>query len=68
MDDVSGDVREPVVASAMLIRQLGVVNSQLIQDRGVEVMHVAAVLRDFKAIVVRLAIGDAALDTAACHP
>ena len=71
-DDVvqhrSRHVRQPEVAAAVLIGQLGVIDAHQVQDRGVQVVHVHRLLDRLEPEVVGRAVGDAALHAAAGEP
>src|SRR3954452_24846798 len=51
-----------------LVGELRVVESEQVQHRRVQVMHVYLVLRDIEAKLIGLAENDTALESAACHP
>src|SRR5262245_34540621 len=46
---VTGNIGEPVVPARVTERELGVVEAQGVEDCGVEIMHVAFVLRNLEA-------------------
>src|SRR5205814_230381 len=43
-------------------------DAQLVQDRGLQIVNVDAVLRHRVAVIVRLPVDRASLETAACNP
>lgn len=61
-------VREPVVAAAVAIRQLRVIEPKLVQDGGVEIVHVDFVLGDGRTDLVGRAVGEAAFHARAGEP
>ena len=61
-------VGQPVVPSLVPERQLGVVDAQAMQDRGVQVMDVDGIAGDVVAEVVGRAVSDAGLDASAAQP
>src|SRR5438132_12518523 len=67
-DYVSVDVREAIVAAAVEVGHLLVVNAQKVQDGGVEVVHVDPVLDGVPAEIVRRAVDHAALHAASGEP
>ena len=67
-DHLAVHVGQPVVPALVLERQLGVVDPQAMQDRGVQVMDVDGVASDVVAEVVGRAVSDAGLDAAAAQP
>ena len=52
----------------MLHAKARVVNAQLVQDRRIQITDVHGVVRNVVAEVIRLAVGDATLYAATCHP
>src|SRR5689334_513253 len=62
------DVGQPEWASLELVGEFCVVESEQVQHRRVQVMHVYFVLRDIEAKLIGLAENDTALESAACHP
>ncbi len=68
MDDVAFDVGEAVVASAVAVGQVFVVEAEEVEEGGVEVVDVDGVLDGLVAVVVGAAEGEAGLGTAAGHP
>src|SRR5205085_2258707 len=67
-DRVTLHIRETEVAALVFICQPGVIHSQTVQYRGVEIVHIHWVFYDVVAVVVGLTVGDAGLDPTACHP
>src|SRR5215510_13544803 len=68
MRNVTVHVSQPKVAAAIEVREPRVVDSQQMQDRGVQIVDVHPVFDRIVANLVRAAISDATLHTAACHP
>ena len=68
LDDFAVDVGEAEVTALILERQSFVVDAQQVQQRGVEVVHVDALLDDVVAVVVRAPHDGTALGAAAGHP
>lgn len=62
------DVSEAVVAALELEGEFGVVQTEAMEDGGVEVMDVDGVLGDVVTEVIGGAEGEAGLDAAAGHP
>src|SRR5258706_16402598 len=56
------------MAALVQERQARVLDSQAMENGGLQVVHMDRVFRDVVAIVVRFAESHARLDTAACHP
>lgn len=52
----------------ILVGEPLVVDSEKVQHRRVEVVHVNATIDDIVTILIRLAVGVAGFDAAACHP
>ena len=67
LDDISGDIGESEVAAGVAVGELFVVESEEVQDGGVEVVDMHAVVNGTKAEFVRFAPCHAATDTAACE-
>ena len=61
-------VGQPEVAAGVAVGELRVIETEQVQNRGVEVVHVNAISRDRGALLVGLAVGDASLGAAAGHP
>ena len=62
------DVGQAEISALETIGQLGVVEAEQVQDRGVQVVHVNEVLYDVEAEIVGCPDGDAGFDTAAGQP
>src|SRR6185312_7819947 len=67
-DNVSGDVGQTEIAALETVRELGVIETEAIENRRVEVMDVDLVLDDVEAEVVAFADRNAGLDAAPRHP
>ena len=65
LDHFAVDIREAVIAALEAVGQLLMIEAEAVQDGGVLVVDVHGVLRDVVGIIVRLAVGHAAADTAA---
>src|SRR5438876_5309106 len=61
-------IRQPEIPPLEPIRQPRMVDPQAVQNRRVEIMHVHRVLHDVVAVIIRLAVADPRLDSAAGHP
>ena len=68
LDDLAVDVGEPVVAALVTICQLLVIDAQLMQDGGLQVVDMDGILGDIDAVIVGLAVAHAATDPSASHP
>ena len=68
MHNFAVDVCEPIVAALMTEGEAFVVDAELVQDGGLQVVDVHRFLGDVDAVVIRLAVGDAAAHTAAGQP
>ena len=67
-DDLSGHVGEAEIPALEFVGEFFVIDAHLVQDRGLEIMHVDAFVGQVVAEVVGLADADAGLDAAAGHP
>jgi hypothetical protein len=67
-NDFSVDVGQAVVAALEFVGELMMVDSQAVQDCGVEVVDVDRVADDIVAVVVGFAVGDSATDASSGHP
>src|SRR5207249_6457636 len=61
-------VGEPMVAALELKRQPGVVDSQAVQNGGVQVMHVDGIADDVVTIIIGFSMGNARLDASSSNP
>src|SRR2546423_11762136 len=61
-------VGEPEVAALVLERQLRVIDSEALEDGGLQVVDVNGVFGDVIAIIIGLALADAGFDAAAREP
>src|SRR5205814_9116127 len=68
LDHFAADGSEALVTALVLVSQLRVVDSQAMQDGGLQVVDVDGVFNNVIAIIIRLAETDAWLDAAARHP
>ena len=68
MYHVSADVRQAKVATAVSIRELFVIESEEVQDGGMEVVDVDLIFSDLIAVFVCRAIGHASADSGASQP
>ena len=60
VDHVAVEIGEPVIAAAVVVGELGVVDAELIENRGVNVVDVHGILDRLPAEVVGGAVGEAA--------
>ena len=56
-DHVAVHISKPVIASAVAVSQLLVINAEQVKNRGVEIVNVNFVLRDSRANIVGAAVG-----------
>ena len=68
MHDFSIDIRQSKIAAGVAVCQAFVVNSQRIQQCGVQVVHVDGVFDGMKTEVIGRAIGQTIFDATAGHP
>src|SRR5438132_5191530 len=68
MNNVAEDVRQAVIAAAVAIGQLGVVDAHQMQNGRVQVVDMHAIFDSVPAVVVGVAVGHAALDAATGQP
>lgn len=68
MDDIAVDVGEAEVPSLEAEGEFFVVDAECVEDGGVEVVDMDGVFDNVVAEVIGLAVDDAGLDAAACHP
>jgi len=61
-------VRQSEIAALEPIGQLGMVESQQVQNSGVQIVHVHLILYYLEAELVAFSHRHAGLDAAACHP
>ena len=64
----AGDIREPEIPTLESIRQFGVIETEKVQDRGVQVMDMDAVFDHIEPQLVALSDCDARPYAAAGHP
>src|SRR5262249_42673494 len=64
----AADVGQPEVSSLEFVRQLGVLDSQTMQDSRLQVVNVYRIFENVVAIIVGLADGEAALNPTTGHP
>src|ERR1700754_782521 len=62
---VAGDIRQAEVAPLKAIGELRMIDAHLVQDRRMQIVHIYRIFADVVAQLVRLAISDAALESAA---
>ena len=67
VDHVAVDIGQAVVAALELVRELRVVEAELVQDRRLQIVNVDLVFGGAEGEFVRLAVRVAALDAAACE-
>src|SRR5262245_4878338 len=68
LDHFAANVCQPEIASLESVRDICMVQSKQVENRGMEVVHVHRVLRDAPPDFVRLADDLSALHAAAAHP
>ena len=61
-------IGQPIFAALESIKQPLVVEAELVEDGGLEIVDVDFVFGDFEAELVAGAVGDAAFHTATGHP
>src|SRR5215467_5732178 len=66
--DEATNVGQAEVSSLKLVSKLGVLDSEAMQDSGLQVVGVDRIFENVVAIIVGLADGEAALDSPACEP
>ena len=62
---VSVDIGQAEVAALVLVGELLMINPELVEQGGVEVVHVHGILDDIVAVVIGLAVSNAAFKAAA---
>src|SRR5690348_2712002 len=67
-DDVPAHVGQPEMTALEFVSQFGVIDAQAVEHRGVQIVHVHAILDHVVAEVVRLSMREAAFHAASCHP
>src|SRR5436190_1047291 len=67
LDNVAGHIGETEVPAAVAVGKPGMIDPQLVQYCGVQIMHVHALLGGLKAEIVGGAVSNAAFETAARH-
>src|SRR4051794_21630728 len=68
LDHLAADVRQPEMTSLVLEREPGVIDSQAIKNRCLQIVDVNRVAGHIVTVVVSLAMSDARLDAAAGGP
>ena len=61
-------VGQAIVTPLEFVGELGVIDTELVKNGGMQIVHVDGLVHDVVAEVIRSAIGDTRFDTAACHP
>ena len=56
------------VAALVLVGELLMINTELVEQRGVEVVHVHGILDDVVAVVIGLAVSNSPFEAAAGYP
>src|SRR5690349_6230063 len=67
-DYESANVRQPEIPALEFVSELGVLDSEAMQDGGLQVVDVHRIFENVVAIIVGFADGQAALDSTAGHP
>src|SRR5690349_2536570 len=62
------DIRQAEITPAVAIGQPFMIEPHQVQDRGMQIMDMNAVLRRMPTELIRRAIGHSAADTTACEP
>src|SRR5438128_709612 len=65
---VAEDVRQAIVAAAVAVGKLGVIDAHQVENGGMQIVHMHLVLDGVPAVIVGLAVGHAASDAAAGQP
>jgi hypothetical protein len=68
VDYLAVHVSQPVVTALEFKRQLGVVDSQTVENGRVQIVHVDRIAGDVVAVVVRFPVGNPRLDACAGEP
>src|ERR1051326_170338 len=68
LDDFAGNIGEAIVATLESESQAGVVEAELLQDGGLEIVHEDGVVGDVVTVIVGGAVGDAWFDSRAGEP
>ena len=68
MDDISVDVSEAEVSTAVTIGELFVIEAELVEHGRVEVVHMDFVSHGLKTEVIGRAVNVSSFDAATCHP
>ena len=66
--NLAGDVGQAEIATGVTVGQSFVIQTQQVQDRGVEVVNVYLIRRHGASVVVAVAVAEAPLNPAPCHP
>src|SRR4051812_13890018 len=66
--DLAADVGQSEISALESVGQLGVIEAEQVEDRGVKVVDMHPVLDDAEAEIIGLPVGDPGLDAAAGHP
>jgi hypothetical protein len=67
-DNLAANVGQPEVAPEMAVRQPLVVQAEAVEDGGLQIVDMHAILHNLQAEFVRLADDLSAFDATACHP
>lgn len=68
MNNFTVNIRQSIVTSAMAVSKPGVIDAEEMENGGVEVVDMDAVLRNFRADFVGAAVSLAGLDSSAREP
>src|SRR4051794_2699099 len=68
LDDIASYIRQAVIASSVPESQFSVIEAETVQNRGVEIMNVAFVLRYVFPEFIRASVDAASFDSTSCHP
>ena len=68
LHDVSGDIRQPEITARVTESQCLMIESEQVQNGGVEVVDVNGILGDFASVVVSRTVDEARFHTSASQP
>ena len=68
MDNAAGDIRQSKIPPGVAIGQALMIQSQLMQDRGVQVVHVDLIVNRLTAELVCFAISESGSNSSTCQP
>jgi hypothetical protein len=68
VDYVTGEVGQPIVTTAVVICEFGMVDAKLVKDCRVNIVHMYRILDRLPPKVVGGAVGESTLESTACKP